>query len=157
MTIPYRLILVLSLILALLAGAWWLRESSFKEGHAAGAAEVRAEVQAVALQAERDNAAKHEQQIKTLMEAQNAKDKKLQLVAADHGRARLELERLRVALSQRNTSSGELPSADTGPIIEYTNPVAELLEQCSREFVELARKADGHAADAVNLRDAWPR
>ena len=152
-----RLVIELVVALGILAGAWWLQAKAFKDGHAAGAAEVRAEVQAVALQAELDNAAKHDQQIQKLMEAQHAKDKRLQTVAADNDRARLELERLRVALAQTDSGGSELPPAVAGPVIEYTNPLADLLGQCSRELVELARKADGHAADAVNLRDAWPK
>jgi regulator of replication initiation timing len=157
MSIQYKLIALLVALLAMVSGAWWLQSSSFSKGHAAGVAEVRAEVQAVALQAERDNAAKHEQQIQTLMEAQHAKDKRLQTVVADNDRARLELDRLRVTLAQRDGGGSELPSADSGSVTEHNNPLADLLGQCSRELVELARKADGHAADAVILRDAWPR
>jgi GAF domain-containing protein len=157
MSIQYKLIALLVALLAMVSGAWWLQSSSFSKGHAAGVAEVRAEVQAVALQAERDNAANHEQQIQKLMEAQHAKDKRLQTVAADNDRARLELERLRVALAQRDAGGSELPPAVAGPVAQYTNPLAELLEECSRRYIEVARQADGHAADAVNLRDAWPK
>ena len=152
-----RLVIELVVALGILAGAWWLQAKAFKDGHAAGAAEVRAEVQAVALQAELDNAAKHDQQIQKLMEAQHAKDKRLQVVAADNDRARLELERLRVALAQRDAGGSDLPTAVAGPVAQHPDTASELLVECSRELVDLARKADGHAADAVNLRDAWPK
>jgi hypothetical protein len=152
-----RLVIELVTVLCILLGAWWLKAKAFDDGHAAGAAEVRAEVQAVALQAERDNSAKHEQQIQKLMEAQHAKDKRLQTVAADNDRARLELERLRVALAQRDAGGSDLPPAVAGPVAEHTDTASELLVECSRELVELARKADGHAADAVNLNNSWPK
>lgn len=152
-----RLVIELVTVLGILLGAWWLQAKAFKDGHAAGAAKVRAEVEAVALQAERDNAAKHEQQIQTLMEAQRAKDKRLQTVAADNDRARLELDRLRLVIAQRDAGGSDLPTAVAGPVTQHTDTSSELLVECSRRYIDLARKADGHAADAVNLRDAWPK
>lgn len=157
MTILYKLLALALCALAAVGGAWWLQASSFSKGRAAGVAEVRAEVEAVALQAERDNAAKHEQQIQKLMEAQHAKDKQLRVVALDNDRARSELERLRLALAQRNGGGGDVPSPAASAPSEYTNTLEDILGQCGRDLVELARKADGHAADAVSLRDAWPK
>ena len=32
-----------------------------------------------------------------------------------------------------------------------------VFEQCAQRYTDLAGKADGHAADAVMLQDAWPK
>lgn len=39
----------------------------------------------------------------------------------------------------------------------YTNTVSELFDQCGRELVKVAGRADGHVNDIQALMDAWPR
>ena len=41
-------------------------------------------------------------------------------------------------------------------IIEYTNTNSDILEKYIAEYQEVAEKADGHAADAERLIEAWP-
>ena len=39
----------------------------------------------------------------------------------------------------------------------YANTVSELFDQCGRELVKVAGRADGHVNDIQALMDAWPR
>ena len=39
----------------------------------------------------------------------------------------------------------------------YANTVSELFDQCGRELVKVAGRADGHINDIQALMDAWPR
>ena len=49
-----------------------------------------------------------------------------------------------------------LSSAAKETIIEYTNTNSDILEKCVTEYRTVAEKADGHAADAERLIEAWP-
>ncbi|WP_151959340.1 hypothetical protein [Acinetobacter bereziniae] len=57
---------------------------------------------------------------------------------------------------QLKIASSRLSSASTKTIIEYTNTNSDILQYCIIEYRKLAEKADGHAADAVRLRETWP-
>ena len=57
---------------------------------------------------------------------------------------------------QLKIAGSRLPSASKETIIEYTNTNSDILENCITEYRTVAEKADGHAADAERLRDAWP-
>jgi hypothetical protein len=65
--------------------------------------------------------------------------------------ARTELDRLRNA--QRSTAA----AATTCPaIVDRAAAVDDVLGQCAEALTDLARKADGHASDALRLYQAWP-
>lgn len=72
----------------------------------------------------------------------------------DAARARALSDGLReqAAHAARRIADGAAPAA----VAEYATAVGELFADCSRAHQELARQADGHAADATALRDAWP-
>ncbi len=57
---------------------------------------------------------------------------------------------------QLKIANGRLPSASKETIIEYTNTNSDILENCIIEYRAVAKKADGHAADAERLSEAWP-
>ena len=57
---------------------------------------------------------------------------------------------------QLKVANSRLSSATKETIIEYTNTSGDILEKCITEYKEVAKAADGHAADAVRLREAWP-
>ncbi|WP_335991441.1 hypothetical protein [Acinetobacter bereziniae] len=57
---------------------------------------------------------------------------------------------------QLKVANSRLSSATKETIIEYTNTNSDILEKCITEYQEVAKAADGHAADAEKLRDAWP-
>jgi hypothetical protein len=79
-------------------------------------------------------------------------------LAADAARARDELDGLRVAVSQAERGFGLRASKDTtSPGLGYSDPFPELFLDCSRRYIDMAAKADGHASDAVKLLDSWPK
>lgn len=57
---------------------------------------------------------------------------------------------------QLKIASSRLSSASTKTIIEYVDTSSDILENCITEYRTVAEKADGHAADAERLREAWP-
>ena len=57
---------------------------------------------------------------------------------------------------QLKIANSRLPSASKETIVEYTIANSDILENCITEYRTVAEKADGHAADAERLRDAWP-
>lgn len=141
----------------LAAGGWlWvghLENVAFDRG----AAQVRSEVEAVARAAQAQNDERQRRELEKAKEAQYARDKKLQSVEADHGRALRELDGLRKQIAL--ASGGDVPT--TGPAASTCNCAAERelqrilgeeLERVSAAGARLAREADGHAADAVMLQ-----
>jgi len=71
---------------------------------------------------------------------------------ADASAARSERDRLRDDLVASRTTFAQ--ATDTS-LAQYTNTLSVVFEQCTREYSELAEKADGHATDAENLFTAW--
>jgi hypothetical protein len=61
--------------------------------------------------------------------------------------------------SLRSQSDAALQSARAShdACLVAANAQAVIQSQCATELQTLARDADGHASDAVMLRDAWPR
>lgn len=66
--------------------------------------------------------------------------------------ARTELDRLRNA-----TATGPRCQAAGPAGTDATDPARALLGACASALEELGRHADGHAADALRLYEAWPR
>lgn len=57
---------------------------------------------------------------------------------------------------QLKIATSRLSSATKETIVEYTIANSDILENCITEYRTVAEKADGHAADAERLREAWP-
>ena len=57
---------------------------------------------------------------------------------------------------QLKIAGSRLSSSTKETIVEYTIANSDILENCITEYRTVAEKADGHAADAERLRDAWP-
>ena len=70
----------------------------------------------------------------------------------DADAARNERDRLRDDLIASRSSFAQ--ATDTS-LAQYTNTLSVVFEQCTREYSELAAKADGHATDAQSLFTAW--
>ena len=70
----------------------------------------------------------------------------------DAAATRDERDRLRDELvaSRSAYADATLPS-----LVEHTRALSVVFEQCTKEYSELAAKADGHAADAQSLFNAW--
>lgn len=71
------------------------------------------------------------------------------LAAAAAGRER---DRLR---NQLNASRSALAQSTPASIINYTDTLSIVFEQCVREYLDMAAKADGHALDAQRLHNGW--
>ena len=71
---------------------------------------------------------------------------------ADASAARSERDRLRDDLVASRSTFAQ--ATDTS-LAQYTNTLSIVFEQCTREYSELAAKADGHATDAQSLFTAW--
>jgi hypothetical protein len=86
--------------------------------------------------------------------ATNAQRKANQRIAANAAAAAAassELDRLRGAIA----SGAGASTCEAGTV--SADPARELLAECASAYQDLARKADAHASDALNLYDAWPR
>ena len=70
----------------------------------------------------------------------------------DADAARNERDRLRDDLIASRSAFSEATDAS---LAQYTNTLSIVFEQCTREYSELAAKADGHATDAESLFTAW--
>jgi hypothetical protein len=75
---------------------------------------------------------------------------KANAAAADAARA--ERDGLRDDLAASRTTFAD--STHTS-LAAYADTLSVVFEQCTREYLELAAKADGHAADTSTLFNAW--
>ena len=51
----------------------------------------------------------------------------------------------------------KLPNATAATVAVAADTAAELLGACSAEYQDVAAAADGHAADARLMLEAWPQ
>jgi hypothetical protein len=72
--------------------------------------------------------------------------------AAAANSARLERDGLRDDLAASRTTFAD--STHTS-LAAYADTLSVVFEQCTREYLELAAKADGHALDTTTLFNAW--
>ena len=70
----------------------------------------------------------------------------------DVAATRSERDRLRQQLQSSRT---DLAQATDTSLVEYTSTLSDVFEHCTREYTELAAKADGHAIDIKTLTDSW--
>lgn len=72
--------------------------------------------------------------------------------AATARAARAERDRLRDDLAANRAA---IANASPASLVAHAETLTVVFEQCTREYSELAEKADGHALDASTLFDAW--
>lgn len=84
------------------------------------------------------------------LEKSNRRAKANAAAAAD---ARSELDGLRNDLAD---ARARLPSLSHQACLDRASALETVFAQCAGDLEGLARKADGHANDAVTLDDAWP-
>jgi hypothetical protein len=85
-------------------------------------------------------------------EALEQANKKLQAREYDVAATRSERDRLR---QQLNSNAQKLSQATDTSLVEYTSTLSDVFDQCTREYTDLAAKADGHAIDIKALTDSW--
>ena len=137
---------------AILAGvlAWqvqaWRYDAQIegiKAHHAAESAKAQADVRAQELAFNQ-----------RLQDAQNAATKRETKLRADAAAARRTADGLRGTLYEFRAS---LPNAAPATVIARADSVADILGTCADEYRSVAEAADRHAADALMLREAWPK
>ena len=112
-----------------------------------------AEAKALAEQAKASAAIKEKQWSEQQLKAEQNYNAKIKQIKSDADLAQSSADSLS---KQLKIASRRLSSATKETIIEYTNTSGDILEKCITEYKEVAKAADGHAADAVRLREAWP-
>lgn len=112
-----------------------------------------AEARALAEQAKASAALKEKQWSEQQLKAEQNYNAKIKQIESDADLAQSNADSLS---KQLKIASSRLSSASKETIIEYTNTNSDILEKCITEYQEVAKAADGHAADAEKLRDAWP-
>ena len=137
---------------AILAGvlAWHIQAwrydaqiEGIKAHHAAESAKAQADVRAQELAFNQ-----------RLQDAQNAATKRETKLRADAAAARRTADGLRGTLYEFRAS---LPNAAPATVIARAYSVADILGTCADEYRSVAEAADRHAADALMLREAWPK
>ena len=86
-------------------------------------------------------------------EALDEANKTAQRNATAAAAARTELERLRRQLA----STPSLSSATCASTRDYAATLATVFGECATRIGEMAKDADGHAADSATLERAWPK
>jgi len=110
-------------------------------------------LQAENAKAKADSALKEKQWSEQQLKAEQNYNAKIKQIESDSRLASASADSLS---KQLKIASSRLSSATKETIIEYTNTNSDILEKCITEYQEVAKAADGHAADAEKLSDAWP-
>ncbi|WP_427927820.1 efflux RND transporter periplasmic adaptor subunit [Acinetobacter guillouiae] len=112
-----------------------------------------AEAKALAEQAKASAALKEKQWSEQQLKAEQNYNAKIKQIKSDADIAQSSANSLSKQLKVANS---RLPRATKETIVEYTIANSDILENCITEYRTVAEKADGHAADAERLREAWP-
>ena len=110
-------------------------------------------LQAENAKAKADSALKEKQWSEQRLEAEQNYNAKIKQIESDSRLASASADSLSKQLKVANS---RLSSSTKETIIEYTNTNSDTLEKCITEYQTVAEKADGHAADAERLIEAWP-
>lgn len=81
------------------------------------------------------------------------RDAKLKTVQADAAAARAAAGSLRNQLTEARRNIASYPTAT---LVDYAAAATDVLQECAGRYSEVAKIADGHAADAEALIRAWP-
>lgn len=153
----YKLAAAGVVVIFLAAGAWKLRHG----GLVAGRAEIRAEWNAERLAQTEKLATFNENQrliergwSTQLQKAQNERITKEQGLQSVVTASRGELNSLRDTLRSLKASAS---SESLSTCIARANTARDVFEQSVERYTGVTKRADGHAADAVMLQDAWPK
>lgn len=137
---------------AVLAGALAWNVQGWRLGEQIASIQRAHAEASIKAQADARNAEQHFAQ--QLQKAHDESAKRETQLRADAASARRSVDGLRGTIYQFRAS---LPSASPATVLAGADTAAELLGTCADEYRSVAEAADRHAADAVMLRDAWPR
>ena len=112
-----------------------------------------AEAKAMVEQAKASAALKEKQWSEQQLKAEQNYNAKIKQIESDADIAQSSADSLS---KQLKIAGSRLSSASKETIVEYTIANSDILENCITEYRTVAEKADGHAADAEKLIEAWP-
>ena len=112
-----------------------------------------AEAKALAEQAKASAVLKEKRWSEQQLKAEQNYNAKIKQIESDADIAQSSADSLS---KQLKIAGSRLSSASKETIVEYTIANSDILENCITEYRTVAEKADGHAADAERLREAWP-
>ncbi|ENV15493.1 hypothetical protein ACNPQK_21250 [Acinetobacter guillouiae] len=112
-----------------------------------------AEAKAMVEQAKASAALKEKQWFEQQLKAEQNYNAKIKQIKSDADLAQSSADSLS---KQLKIAGSRLSSSSKETIVEYTIANSDILENCITEYRTVAEKADGHAADAERLREAWP-
>lgn len=145
----WRFLIAAAMVLSTCAVGW----TSYAAGKQRGMEHVQLQWDSEKLQLIAE-ATSREQYLKQKLEKANAasrlREKQLRADAAGSLDTALRLH------NQLTEASSRIPTASCTTTREYASTVTELFGNCKTAYRNLAEKADGHANDAVTLREAWP-
>ena len=130
---------------------------AYNKGNTAGKAAIQAAwdediaQREAAQRAEKDRLEQH--YANQIQQAITARDAQIKRVQADADGARAAAGSLRQQLA---ASRGRIAQVAPAAVVDYADTVADILGECTARYTEVARAADGHAADADALMRAWP-
>ena len=110
-------------------------------------------LQAENAKAKANSALKEKQWSEQQLKAEQNYNAKIKQIESDADIAQSSADSLS---KQLKIAGSRLSSASKETIVEYTIANSDILENCITEYRTVAEKADGHAADAERLREAWP-
>lgn len=90
----------------------------------------------------------------TIIEAQNAAQKRIQTLQVAGAAARTQSDGLRDQLAKRQR---DLPSTTDAAVRQYAGTLATVLDQCQSDYRAMAANADAATSDVKLLQDAWPK
>lgn len=146
--IEKALSIVFALVLAA-AGVWWFNDA-IRDYYQKPLIESYAEAQRLAKKQTETRAASND---KLKLEAEYAKIKQLESNLAAANAATAAADGLRNDLRAGRIAS----QANLSACAQYADTVTEILATGADLARRIAAEADGHAADSIECRNAWPR
>lgn len=152
--VPYYKLVAAGAVVLALAGTHWKAYTVGKKGEQA---------KAVALQLKQTNELANFNENQRLIErgwqaqttkAQNDRIVKFKAAQPVAIAIRSELDGLRGNINTIDTNASREPAS---ACIVRAATARNLFEQCTQKYTEVAKSADGHAADSVMLQDSWPK
>ena len=139
---------------ALLALAWLFIHAFGQTQYKAGQAQVQATWDAARLAANRAMIEKEREDVERYQQALAERETALAAARAAAGKSAAAAASLR---QQLDTARGRLSEADAATCADYATTASAVFSECVTRYRGVAEAADGHAADATALMNAWPK
>ena len=139
---------------ALLALALLFIHAYGQTQYKAGQAQVQATWDAARLAANKALIKKEREDVERYQTAIAERENALAAARAAAGKSAAAAASLR---GQLDTARSRLAKADAATCADYATAASAVFSECVTRYRSVAEKADGHAADARALMEAWPK